>query len=479
MRLPDPQRSSAVLLGVGAYRHLPSLPGAHDGAAALREALTDPVHGSLQPQRCVLLPEHVGRQEAGRAVVAAASQAEDLLLLYFAGHGELGRRSDLYLLLGDTTADDMAFSGLSYDNIRDVVLDSDARAKIVILDCCYSGSALGTAMSSATALVDEIDIEGTAVLTSAPPQAKSRILDGENYPAYTGRLLTLLREGIEGEPDLLTLPVLHRQLRRSLRAAGLRPPQAKLNPLLDQLGLVRNRARPHQAAPPPTAGTTVDGEPVTDGELPPWPVEPPRPAPGSRTRVREEPIPDDELQRLAQSPNPRERADAYQALLRDPGSLLNAFGPAAVPGTPPGPAERPRPRSTATLRHVLTFLGQPGYGAFLAFIGVAVIHDLVSDNVVEHEFGANPGYVAAGIVILCVAAGLVALAEWRGRWRRGVLGAAGMGSLVAALGATLAFGEGAWPITLGALVVMGGVGAVRLLRVRVTRGQRAPGQPPT
>ncbi|NIJ11461.1 hypothetical protein FHU38_001805 [Saccharomonospora amisosensis] len=471
MRLPDPQRSSAVLLGVGAYRHLPSLPGAHDGAVALREALTDPVSGSLEPERCVLLPEHIGRQEAGRAVVAAASQAEDLLLLYFAGHGELGRRSDLYLLLSDTTADDMAFSGLSYDNIRDVVLDSDARAKIVILDCCYSGSALGTAMSAATALVDEIDIEGTAVLTSAPPQATSRILDGESYPAYTGRLLALLRDGIVGGPELLTLPVLHRQLRRSLLAAGLRPPQAKLNPLLDQLGLVRNRAGTRQA--PPAAGTTVADEP------PPRPVQPPRPTRAPRAPVSDEPIPDDELQRLAQSPNPRDRAGAYQALLRDPGSLMNAFGPTAAPRTPPRPAASASPESSATLRRVLSFLGRPGYGAFLAFIGVAVIHDVVSDSVVEHEFGANPGYVTSGIVIVCLAAVFVALAEWRGRWRRGVLGSAGMGSFLAALGATLTFGDGVWPIVLGALLVLGCTGAIRLLRVRATRGGEAPGQPPT
>jgi ABC-type phosphate transport system substrate-binding protein len=242
MRLPDSERSRAVLIGVGTYRHLPVLRGVHQGATALQLALTNASYGTLKPPNCEVLPENSTREDVCRTIARAASAAEDLLLVYYAGHGLIGsRREDVYLTVADTRRDEVSFAGIAYGDIRDLVLESDAAIKAVILDCCYSGRAIRR-MSATDTFLDELDIEGTAVLTSVPPNQPSIILDGEDYPAYTSRLLALLHKGIPGGPELLTLPILHRHLRRALKAAGLRVPQAEMNPLLDQLGLVHNRA---------------------------------------------------------------------------------------------------------------------------------------------------------------------------------------------------------------------------------------------
>ncbi|WP_051182844.1 EAL domain-containing protein [Nocardia vinacea] len=245
MRLPDQQTSHAVLIGIDCYEHLPDLPGVHAGAAELRDVLSDPVHGSLLADYCTLLPETASPSAIGHAVAAAAAQARDLLLIYFAGHGVLGpRRGELHLAVANTHPDRPGIGGVPFEAFRDLYVDSPAAAKVVIVDCCYSGRALGVNQSAdRQGLLNEIVTEGTAILTSAPPNGISKKLDAETYPAYTGRLIRLLSGGLPGGHELLTLPALHRQLCHELTAVGLRQPQADLNPLLDQLGLIRNRSR--------------------------------------------------------------------------------------------------------------------------------------------------------------------------------------------------------------------------------------------
>ncbi|WP_083888053.1 EAL domain-containing protein [Nocardia asiatica] len=250
IRLPDREMSRAVLIGIDTYDHLPDLSGVHAGAKELRDVLTDPVHGSLLLEGCVLLPEQASPADIGNAIAEASDQARDLLLIYFAGHGVLGpRRSELHLAVTDTHPLRPGIGGVPFDAVRDLYLDSATAARVVILDCCYSGRALGLNQSpGAHDLLVDIAAEGTAVLTSAPPNGISKKLDAETYPAYTDRLIRLLREGMPGGEEFLTLPALHRQLCYELTALGLRQPQADLNPLLDHLGLIRNRA--HPAGPP-------------------------------------------------------------------------------------------------------------------------------------------------------------------------------------------------------------------------------------
>ncbi|MFD4444739.1 EAL domain-containing protein [Nocardia sp. NPDC058519] len=246
MRLPNRATSWAVIIGIDRYEHLPCLTGVHAGAQALAEIMTDPVLGCLERQQCTLLPEDASPVRIGDAIAHAADNARDLLLIYFAGHGVLGpRRGELHLAVADTHPQRPGMGGIPFDAVRDLYIDSPAAARVIILDCCYSGRALGINQSpEGPAILNEIVAEGTAVLTSAPPNGISKKLDAETYPAYTHRLIRLLREGIPAAGPLLTLPVLHRSLCRELVAAGLRQPQADLNPLLDQLALLRNRAEP-------------------------------------------------------------------------------------------------------------------------------------------------------------------------------------------------------------------------------------------
>ena len=89
----------------------------------------------------------IGQTSPGLAVHlrSAASQAEDLLLVYFVGHGLVAPRHDLYLGLPDSDLAEPEFNSLEYDKLRSAVLDSAAATKIIILDCCFSGRVVSEA----------------------------------------------------------------------------------------------------------------------------------------------------------------------------------------------------------------------------------------------------------------------------------------------------------------------------------------------
>ena len=199
MRLPDPERSRVVLIGTSSYEDekLPDLPAVGRGIADLKAALTDSVYGLVPENHCDVLEDEGDIRLIGRRLRRAASRAEDLLLVYFSGHGlTAGRRHELYLALRDTEWEAPEFNALEYDKLRSAVLNSPATTKMIILDCCFSGRVFGDSMADpATEVIGQVEVDGSYVLASAHRDQVSLILPGEDHTAFTGRLLRLFHDG--------------------------------------------------------------------------------------------------------------------------------------------------------------------------------------------------------------------------------------------------------------------------------------------
>src|SRR5215472_4716949 len=65
---------------------------------------------------------------------------DDILLLYYSGHGILGRGNRLFLATSGSTLDMPRTRSLSAQEIRDFIDESRAQRQIVVLDCCHSGA---------------------------------------------------------------------------------------------------------------------------------------------------------------------------------------------------------------------------------------------------------------------------------------------------------------------------------------------------
>ncbi|MFD0274402.1 tetratricopeptide repeat protein [Kitasatospora sp. NPDC127111] len=253
MRLPDPRRSRIVLIGAGTYSdpRLPDLDAVRRTITDLAGVFTDPSHGLVPGEHCTVVLDDGDLRTVGQRVRAAAKEAEDLLLVYYAGHGLVaGRRHDLYLALPDSEFEAPEFSSLEYDKLRSAVLDSRAAAKLIVLDCCFSGRVVTDAMAGGEGeRLNQLAVEGTYVLTSAQRDQVALSLPGEDHTAFSGRLIRLLREGVAGGPELLTVDDLYQQLAATMTAEGLPLPLNRATRTASRIALGVNRAYAAVAGP--------------------------------------------------------------------------------------------------------------------------------------------------------------------------------------------------------------------------------------
>jgi hypothetical protein len=240
----DPGESRIVLVGTPAYDdpRLPDVPVVANNIADLAAVFTDPQIGGFDITHCVAPPPRASIAEVGDLLVRAASEAEDLLLFYYSGHGLLGPRSyDLYLSLAATRLGQLPFTALPFAAVREACLESGAKSRVVILDSCFSGRAIGETLSANDEILGQVEIRGTYTLTSAPANRTAVILPGEQHTAFTERLLRLLRDGSPQAGRMLSLGDIYGNLHRRMRAEGLPTPQQRGTETADLLGLVRNR----------------------------------------------------------------------------------------------------------------------------------------------------------------------------------------------------------------------------------------------
>lgn len=256
VRLPDAVGSRAVLIGVGHYESdgLEDLPSVSRGAKALHTLLTDPRTGSFAPDRCTLVEDPQDQAALAQPLLAAATAATDVFLVYHCGHGLIaGQERELYLALSGTDPSMAEWTGLPYRLIREAFRRTPARARVLILDSCHSGMAIsGVLAETETSLIGQVDIDGTYVMTSVPALALAQAPVGDDYTSFTGALLNILERGIPGGPDLLSLDAVFNELHRLFGSLGLPLPQQASEQTAAMVALARNAGgRPPAAGPRP------------------------------------------------------------------------------------------------------------------------------------------------------------------------------------------------------------------------------------
>ncbi|WP_217440629.1 caspase family protein [Nocardia barduliensis] len=245
MRLPDPARSRAVLLGTSTFTDtaLPDLPAVRNNLADLAEVLTSEWATGISRANCVVLPDEFDTAVIGGALRTAAAQAEDMLLIYYAGHGLIGEDGSLYLSLPQTCSDPemVSWTALPYQLLRSRLANARADNRVVILDCCFSGLAIDLMTDVTSAVSGQLTIAGTCTLASSPAHRPSIAPSSARHTAYTGELLELLRRGPRGDAELLTLTAIHEHLSKVLPSRGFPRPEQRNTHTVGRLALARRR----------------------------------------------------------------------------------------------------------------------------------------------------------------------------------------------------------------------------------------------
>jgi hypothetical protein len=130
---------------------------------------------------------------------------------------------------------------------------------VLIPDCCFSARVTDEFMSgSDEAILGQLDIEGTYIITSAPATSVALAPAGAAHTAFTGVLLDLLRDGIPDGPELLSLATVYRHPLGIAAARRLPRPSQRGTGTADQLALTRN-----PSGHPDRTGADAAPRPVT------------------------------------------------------------------------------------------------------------------------------------------------------------------------------------------------------------------------
>ncbi|WP_328875047.1 caspase family protein [Streptomyces sp. NBC_00287] len=242
-RLPDPRGSRAVLIGTSSYDSpdLKPLLAVRNNLEVLSELLTAD-NGAFLPGRCTVVQDSADPRGVCRTIREAAADAPDTLLVYFSGHGILNHDySELHLALSGADQNDLRWTTVPFQVIREIFETASCRNKILILDCCQSGWVLDSMMGDNSGEAP-LEIRGTYLLTSSSGDLKSYAPPTDRYTAFTGELIQLLRDGLPGGPELLPLSALFDPLAEALEGRSMPRPQQQGSDGHAALALVRNRA---------------------------------------------------------------------------------------------------------------------------------------------------------------------------------------------------------------------------------------------
>ncbi|MEV0171552.1 caspase family protein [Streptomyces sp. NPDC050803] len=249
-RLPDPRGSRAVLIGTSSYDSpdLKPLLAVRNNLEVLSELLTAD-NGSFLPGRCTVVQDSADPRGVCRTIREAAADAPDTLLVYFSGHGILNHDySELHLALSGADQNDLRWTTVPFQAIREIFETAPCRNKILILDCCQSGWVLDAMMGESGGGEAPLEIRGTYLLTSSSGDLKSYAPPTDRYTAFTGEFIQLLRDGLPGGPELLPLSVLFEPLADALERRNMPRPRQQGSDGHAALAVVRNRAAGQESA---------------------------------------------------------------------------------------------------------------------------------------------------------------------------------------------------------------------------------------
>jgi len=196
---------SALIIASYAYqsKRLGKLAAPPRDAKTLSDVLKARSIGGFQVQLLTNQPSHV----VLRAIEGFLSfrDKEDMVLLYFSGHGVKDKDGRLYLATTDSDLDLLRSSAVATQFINDLMQESRSRRQLLILDCCYSGAFARGFTSKSDKEIDRSEFEGEGRIVLAASNAVQYSFEGSRVKGHatTSVFTRALVEGLKsGAADL-------------------------------------------------------------------------------------------------------------------------------------------------------------------------------------------------------------------------------------------------------------------------------------
>jgi Caspase domain len=205
-------RRHSLLIGVGDYQAeggLTPLKCSARDVAAMAEVLGAPRFMGPDP-RCekVVDPSHeVALREIGRFLKTVPK--DDVLIVYFSGHGLRDSNGDLFLCFTNTDQQDLDFTALNVRRLTENLEGKFLRRVLVVLDCCHSGAAGAmVTKDSLQARINEAEralSDGTGIYYLTSSASTQVAVEGTENSIFTRHFVNGIRDGsadIDGKGEI-------------------------------------------------------------------------------------------------------------------------------------------------------------------------------------------------------------------------------------------------------------------------------------
>lgn len=193
----------ALAIGVSDYEPgLNPLPGATRDIEAIQRVLQHPEIGGFDEVKTLSNPEPLVMQEAIETLFSSRKK-DDLVLLFFSGHGIKDDNGKLYLATRITRKNPQGelirATAVPASFVQDIMGNSRSQRQVVILDCCFSGAFAEGWLAKDDGSIDvkkQLGGEGRAVLTSSTSTQYSFEQEGSDLSTYTRYLVEGIATGV-------------------------------------------------------------------------------------------------------------------------------------------------------------------------------------------------------------------------------------------------------------------------------------------
>jgi formylglycine-generating enzyme required for sulfatase activity len=199
----------ALLIGVSEYEPgLDGLPSAVNDVTAMQQVLTNPNMGEFVDAAVTVL-SNPARQAMEDAIynLFANRQRDDLVLLYFSGHGVVDDGGEFYFASRFTRKEKgrlVPTTATAARSVCDWMGTSRSQHKVIILDSCFSGAFAKGVKAKDSGSVNPAQFlgsKGTAILTASTSTQYALTQEGFDLSVYTHYLVEGIRTGGADQDD--------------------------------------------------------------------------------------------------------------------------------------------------------------------------------------------------------------------------------------------------------------------------------------
>ncbi|BAY20996.1 hypothetical protein NIES2100_07400 [Calothrix sp. NIES-2100] len=221
----------ALLIGISEYQPgLNALPGAVQDVKAMQRVLKHSGMGDFADADIRVL-ENPQRQVMEEAIETLFDnrQKDDLVLLYFSGHGIKDEAGRLYLATSQTSKNQKGelkkTTATAASLIHGMMENSRSRRQVIILDCCFSGAfaeGMRAKDDNSVDIKNQLGGEGRVVLTSSTSTQYSFEQEGADLSVYTRYIVEGIEKGAADTDNdgMISVDELHEYARKKVQEAA-------------------------------------------------------------------------------------------------------------------------------------------------------------------------------------------------------------------------------------------------------------------